>query len=91
LLRPYCTSPKEVSTETQARQEPGGHGGLLLTGLFLVACTVCFLTENRTTAPVLDHHHRLATPTSNVTYTGNFSIEILVSQITTGCTKLTLN
>ena len=51
------SSPKEVRTGTHTGQKPGGrswyrcHGGMLLTGLLLLACSACFLTEASTTSP----------------------------------------
>ena len=51
-----CSSLKGIRIGTQTRQKPGGrsryrsHGGLLLTDLLSVACSVCFLTESMTTS-----------------------------------------
>jgi hypothetical protein len=48
---------REVRIGIQTGQEPGGrsscrgHGGVLLTGLLLMACSACFLIEPRTTNP----------------------------------------
>jgi hypothetical protein len=59
----HCSSLKEVGTGTHTGQEPGGrswcrsHGGMLLTGLLIMACSACFLIEPRTTSP------RMASPT----------------------------
>jgi hypothetical protein len=57
---PQHNSPsKEVRTEIQTGQEPGGrgwcrgHGGELLTDLFPMACSAFFLIELRTTNPGL--------------------------------------
>jgi hypothetical protein len=83
------TSSKEVSTEPQAMQGPGRHGGGLLTALLHMACTVYFHKENRATSPGLDYHNRLATPTPIFTYRGNSSTKIPVSQMTVSCAKLT--
>jgi hypothetical protein len=56
ITLPYhYLSSKEVKTETQTGQEPGGrswhrdHEGVLLTGLFFMACSTCSLIEARTT------------------------------------------
>ena len=44
-------SLEEARTGTHAGLEPGrGHGGVLLTGLLLMAYSACFLTEPRTTS-----------------------------------------
>ena len=57
ILPHHSPSSKEVMTGTQAGQEPElrnrwrGHGGLLLTGLLIKACSICFLRESRTTSP----------------------------------------
>jgi hypothetical protein len=42
-----------------------GHEGVLLTGLFLMPCSACFLTATRTTSPgmVPPTHNRLGLPT----------------------------
>jgi hypothetical protein len=51
----WCSSPKEVRTGTHTGQELGGrswgrgHGGMLLTGLLPLACSICFLIEPKTT------------------------------------------
>jgi hypothetical protein len=48
---------RKTKTGTQTWQQPGGrswcgsHGGVLLTGLLLIPCSVCFLIEPRTTSP----------------------------------------
>ena len=50
-------SPRKSRTGTQTGQEPRGRSwcrsreGVLLTGLLLMACSACFLTEPRTTCP----------------------------------------
>ena len=46
-----CSSPKGVRTGTQAGQEAGADGGMLLTGLLPLVCLACFLIELRTTSP----------------------------------------
>ena len=53
LLPHYCSSLKDIRTGTQTGQEPRGrgHGQELLTGLFPMACSACFLTEPRTASP----------------------------------------
>lgn len=58
LLKLLDHSPalREVRTETVAGQEHRGwntavgHGGILLTGLFFVACPACFLEQSMTIA-----------------------------------------
>lgn len=54
----HCSpSLKETRIRSQAGQETGGrsvcrgHGGLLLTGLFLMACSACLLMETWTSSP----------------------------------------
>lgn len=50
-----CSSPKKGRTGTQAGPCPGGRGwyrgpgGVLLTDLLIIPCSVCFLLEPRTT------------------------------------------
>ena len=57
MLPHHSSSLKEVRTGTQAGQEPKGrswcrgHGGALLTGFLIMACSACFLMESRTTSP----------------------------------------
>jgi hypothetical protein len=71
LTLPHCySSLKEARTETQTGQEPGGrircrgHGGVLLTGLLLMACSACLLIELRTTSPSMTPpNHGLGPPT----------------------------
>ena len=59
----------KVHRQKQWRQEPGGrswcrgHGGVLLTGLFIMACSACFFIEPRTTSPgMAPSHHVLGPP-----------------------------
>ena len=53
----HCSSLKEVRTGGQPRQESGGrnwcggHGAVLLTGLYLMTCSACFFIEPRTISP----------------------------------------
>lgn len=53
---PYHSPLRKVKTGTQTKQGTGdrtwciGHGGMLLTGLLPMPCSVCFLTESRTTS-----------------------------------------
>jgi hypothetical protein len=51
ILPHCCLSPKGVRTGTQAGQEAGADGGMLLTGLLPLVCLACFLIELRTTSP----------------------------------------
>jgi hypothetical protein len=57
LTLPHCcSSPKEVRTGTQTGLDPRdrswsrGHGGILLSGLLSIACSVYFLIESKTPA-----------------------------------------
>jgi hypothetical protein len=56
ILPGHSSSLREVRAGTQARQGPRdrssnrGHRVILLTGLFFIACLVCFLIEPRTTS-----------------------------------------
>ena len=52
-----CSSPNEVRTGTQTGQDPGGRdrGRMLLTDLFSVAYSACFLIEPRLSAPRWHH------------------------------------
>jgi len=51
MLKHCCSSPKEVRTGTHTGQELEGrgwcrgHGGVQLTGLLSLACSVCFIKE----------------------------------------------
>jgi hypothetical protein len=55
ILDECCSSPKGVKTGTETGQEPGSkslcrsHVEMLLTGLLLMACSVYFLIELRST------------------------------------------
>jgi len=57
---------------TQTGQEPGGrswyrgHGGILLTGLLLMACSACLLIHSKTTSPEW-HLSQWAGPSLSVT------------------------
>jgi hypothetical protein len=57
MIPHHSSSSKEVRTGTQAGQEPGGrsrgwdHGGMLLTALFIMVTSTCFLIGPRTISP----------------------------------------
>lgn len=57
VMKHHSSSLKERRTGAQSQQEHGGrsrcrgHRGGLLTGLFLMACSACFLVEPRPTSP----------------------------------------
>ena len=58
LIRSHCcSSSKEVRAGIQTEKGPWGrrqcrgHGGVLLIGLLILACSGCFLIEFRTTTP----------------------------------------
>lgn len=68
ILLHYHLSSKEIKTEIQTEQKPGVRswcrviGGVLITGLYFVACSACFLLESRTTRseiapPAMDWVH----------------------------------
>lgn len=61
LILLHCSlSLKEVRTGANTEQEPGGrcwcrgHGQMLVTGLFIMACSACFLIEPVTTSSGMD-------------------------------------
>jgi hypothetical protein len=48
---PVDSRPSLREQELEGRRWCRGHGGILLNGLFLMACSACFLIEPRTTCP----------------------------------------
>ena len=77
--------------------EADKHGGVILTGLFIMACSVCFLTEYRTTSlemapptwarPSLINYQLIKCPTSR-TSEGIFSVKFPSPQVSLVCVKL---
>lgn len=53
----FCACERDLKTESWGRMEAKAMEGMLLTGLLLVTCSACFLTQFRTTCP------GMATPT----------------------------
>jgi hypothetical protein len=59
MLHLHCVSLREVGTGTQTGQGPAGrsgcrgHGGVLLTGLFIMACSAGSLLEPRMAPPTM--------------------------------------
>ena len=104
ILPCNCSSSKEGRGGTQTGQKPGGrswcrgHGGVLLTGLLLMACSAFLLIELRTTSPdmassivgwALPHQSLIkkcyiGLPIAG-SYRGIFSIEVPSSQMTLTC------
>jgi hypothetical protein len=72
LLLHYSSSSKEVRTGTITGQGPGcrswcrGHRGMLFISVLLIADSICFLKELRTTSPEMDgtSHNGLDPPLS---------------------------
>jgi hypothetical protein len=91
----------QIHHQRESGKAPGGsiccdgHGGALLTGLFLMAC---FLTELKTTslgmaAPtmswVLLHRWIIKKCPTAGSYTDNFSVQVPSSQLSLVCVSLT--